>query len=127
MMKAIVTAILALVVAGCSITTTRFSSEVHTETQHHIDENTSSFIQLVNTIRLNSNVRNPSPGLKNQINKLAFDAGLIPQCDDKYGCYLIRPGFDGKIRIDKQFITIDTNSKHLKFEDANLAAITIYS
>jgi hypothetical protein len=126
MMKTIVTAALALVVCGCSISTTRVSPEVHSETQHHIDVNTASFIQLVNTIRLNSNVRNPSVGLKNQINNLAFNAGLIPQCDDKYGCYLIRPGFEGKIRIDREFVIIDTQDKHMKFENVNLAAMTIY-
>lgn len=126
MMKTAMTAILALTVAGCSVTKTEVRTSVHPETRHHIDEDTVFFIQLVNKIRLNSNVRNPSASLKNEINTLAFKAGLIPQCDDKNGCYLIRPGFDGRIRIDREFVIIDTNTKYMKFEDANIAAMTIY-
>jgi hypothetical protein len=65
--------------------------------------------------------------LKNELNHLAFQAGLVPQCSDKYGCYLIRPGFDGRIRIDKEFIIIDWADRHMKIEDANQAANLIYS
>ena len=67
MMKAIVTIILALTLAGCSVSKTVVRTSVHPETQHHIDENTVFFIQLVNTIRLNSNVKKPNAELKNQI------------------------------------------------------------
>ena len=93
-MKAIVTIILALTLAGCSVSKTVVRTSVHPETQHHIDENTVFFIQLVNTIRLNSNVTRPSTDLKNHINMLAFRAGLIPQCVGSSGCYLTKPEFE---------------------------------
>jgi hypothetical protein len=127
MMNYIITAILALTVAGCSIGRTEVRTVVHPETQHHINENAIYFSQLVNKIRLNSNVKNPSPQLKNEMNHLAFMAGLIPQCADKYGCYLIRPGFTGRIRIDSEFITIDFIDRYMKIEDANEAINIIYS
>lgn len=127
MMKNIVTAILALTVAGCSISRTEVRTAVHPETQHHIDENTVFFIQLVNMIRLNSNVKKPTTELKNEMNNLAFKAGLVPQCEDKYGCYLIRPGFNGRIRIDSEFVMIDFVDRHMKIGDVNEAVSIIYS
>ena len=72
MMKTIATVIIALTLAGCSVTKSVVRTSVHPETQHHINENTVFFIQLVNTIRLNSNVTRPSADLKNQINQLVF-------------------------------------------------------
>jgi hypothetical protein len=126
MMKAIVTIILALTLAGCSVSKTVVRTSVHPETQHHINENTVFFIQLVNTIRLNSNVTRPSTDLKNHINMLAFRAGLIPQCVGSSGCYLTKPEFDGKITIENEFVVIDYGNRYVKIQDVNQAAHIIY-
>lgn len=126
MIKTIVTAILALTLAGCSVTKSVVRTSVHPETQHHIDENTVFFVQLVNTIRLNSNVKKPTAELKNQINQLVFQAGLIPQCTKNDGCYLVRPGVDAKIRIESDHILLDYTNSYVKFEDASQAARMIY-
>jgi len=127
MMKAIVTIILALTLAGCSVSRTVVRTSVHPETQHHIDENTVFFIQLVNTIRLNSNVKKPTAELKNEINKLVFQAGLIPQCTKTDGCYLVRPGIDAKIRIESDYILLDYSNSYVKIQDVNQAAQIIYN
>lgn len=126
MMKTIVTVMLAVSVAGCSVTKSVVRTSVHPETQHHINENTVFFVQLVNTIRLNSNVKKPSADLKNQINQLVFQAGLIPQCSKNDGCYLVRPGLDAKIRIESDHILLDFASSYDKVEDVNQAAQMIY-
>jgi hypothetical protein len=125
-MKAIVTIILALTLAGCSVSKTVVRTSVHPETQHHIDENTVFFIQLVNTIRLNSNVKKPNAELKNQINQLVFQAGLIPQCTKTDGCYLVRPGIDAKIRIESDHILLDYSNSYVKIQDVSEAAQIIY-
>lgn len=126
MMKTIVTAILALTLAGCSVTKSVVRTSVHPETQHHIDENTVFFVQLVNTIRLNSNVTRPPTDLKNHINMLTFRAGLIPQCAGSNGCYLTKPEFDGKITIEKEFIVINYTDRYVKIRDVNQAIEIIY-
>ena len=110
--------------AGCSVTTEKI---VHHETQHHINENTEAFRNLVNTIRRNAKVTRPTPELKNELNILAYQAGLVPQCEAKYGCYLVRPGFSGRIKIDFEFITIDYVDRHVKIGDVNEATAIIYS
>lgn len=125
MIKTIVTAMLAVSLAGCSVTKSIVRTSVHPETQHHIDENTVFFVQLVNTIRLNSNVKTPSTDLKNQINHLVFQAGLIPQCTNT-GCYLVRPGMNAKIRIEPDYIMLDFDTTYVKVEDVNQAAQMIY-
>jgi hypothetical protein len=114
----------AFVVSGCSVTKTVV--ETHPETQYHIDQNSTAFIQLVNTIRLNSNVKKPSADLRNQINQLVFQAGLVPQCSKTDGCYLVRPGFNGKIRIEPEYILVDFSGSYVKIEDVNQAANLIY-
>lgn len=126
MMKTIATVIIALTLAGCSVTKSVVRTSVHPETQHHINENTVFFIQLVNTIRLNSNVTRPSADLKNQINQLVFQAGLIPQCAGSKSCYLTKPEFNGKITIENEFVVIDYGNRYVKIEDVNQAIRIIY-
>jgi hypothetical protein len=126
MMKTIVTVMLAISLGACSVTKSVVRTSAHPETQYHIDENTVFFVQLVNTIRLNSNVKKPSADLKNQINQLVFQAGLIPQCSKTDGCYLVRPGIDAKIRIESDHILLDFATSYVKIEDVSQAAQMIY-
>ena len=102
-MKTIATAIVAVLLAGCSVST-ETRTEIHNETRHHIDENVESFHQL-----------------------LVFRAGLVYQCDPKYGCYLARPGFAGRIKIDHEFVIIDFSDRHVKIGDVHEATTIIYS
>lgn len=124
-MKTIATAIVAMLLAGCSVSTTE--QPVHHETRHHIDENVESFYQLVALMRRNSTVTRPTPELKNEMNILVFRAGLVYQCVDKYGCYLARPGFTGRIKIDQEYVIIDFVDRHMKIGDVNEAVSIIYS
>ena len=113
---------LMITVSGCTVYKTEMNN-VHPETEYHINNNIDSFIQLVGVIR---NVKSVTPEVKNKINNLVFNAGLVSQCDNKYGCYLIRPGNDGKIRIDTEFITIDYGTRYVKVEDVSEAVRIIY-
>lgn len=125
MMKTFVAATLtALTLSGCSVS--KSHTTIHPETEYHMNEETRYFVKLVHKIRLNSNVRYPTTDLKNEINDLAFRSGLIPQCTDKNGCYLVRHGLDGRIRIDNEFIIIDSESQYIKLEDVQQAALIIY-
>ena len=125
-MKTIATAIVAVLLAGCSVST-ETRTEIHNETRHHIDENVESFHQLVALMRRNSTVTKPSVSLKNEMNLLVFRAGLVYQCDPKYGCYLARPGFAGRIKIDHEFVIIDFSDRHVKIGDVHEATTIIYS
>jgi hypothetical protein len=126
MLVVVVGLIVGLSVGACSVTKTVSHATVHEETKFHINENTTAFIELVNTIRLNSNVKKPSADLKNQINQLVFQAGLIPQCSKTDGCYLVRPGIDAKIRIESDHILLDFATSYVKIEDVSQAAQMIY-
>lgn len=126
MMKFFAVVIFAGLLAGCSVGQTVGHTSVHPETQHHINENTTAFINLVNVMRLNNNVKKPSGDFKNQINRLVFQAGLIPQCSKNDGCYLVRPGLDAKIRIETDHILLDFATSYVKYEDVNEAAQMIY-
>ena len=105
-------------VSGCTVYKTEMNT-VHPETEYHINHNIDSFVQLVGVIK---NVKTITP----EINNLVFQAGLVSQCDNKYGCYLIRPENEGKIRIDTEFITIDYGTRYVKVEDVSEAVRIIY-
>lgn len=126
MIKTIVVAIVALTLAGCSVTKSVVHAPIHPETSYHLDQNAQSFVQLVNTVRLNSNIKKPTMELKNQLNQLIFQAGLVPYCTKSDGCYLARPGTDTKIRIEPDYILIFSSGSYIKIEDASQAAQVIY-
>ena len=70
--------------------------------------------------------KKPNAELKNQINQLVFQAGLIPQCTKTDGCYLVRPGIDAKIRIESDHILLDYSNSYVKIQDVSEAAQIIY-
>lgn len=126
-MKTFYVLVIGIFLSGCSVTKNEVHTTVHSETQHHINENSMYFVQLVNFIRLNSNVKNPTKTLKSDLEKLIFNSGLSMKCFDKEGCYLIRPGFEGRIRIDNEYVVIYYVNRYTKYGDIQEAALIIYS
>lgn len=108
-----------LLLSACSAAKTHYQAPV--QPQPTFQEQ--SFYQLVELVR-NTHTNAPDSQTKLQARMLASDAGLFPNCINKNDCFLHYGDF--RVRIDHEWIFIDSGSLHLKVQDAKEAIKIIY-
>lgn len=119
-MQKVLILVTTLFLSGCSITTVK--TEMHKET---FLEQQYAFIGLVNFVRNNKDVQ-PTPLLKDRMNRMIFEAGLYSECVNK-DCYLVYARTKVKIKFDQEYVIIQyTDKSYIKVEDLSKATSIIY-
>jgi hypothetical protein len=114
--------IVALAVGGCAVNA---GVGVRAVPRDVDDNHRVMFIELVKTVQINWNAK-PTPQLRNDVERLAFSAGLHKRCVTDQ-CFLYNPDTRASVRVYDNYVYIEFDkTQYYKIDDPRVAADIVY-